>query len=73
MTRIREGFGVQVPLPEFFEKPTPAALAERIEASGPSQPAVDIADLIAQLDDLSPEEVERMLAERGVSLEDLGD
>jgi acyl carrier protein len=71
MTRIREGFGVQVQLPEFFELPTPAALAERIDASRPAARTEEIADLIEQVDDLSPEEVERMLAERGVSLEDL--
>ncbi|HEX2643405.1 MAG TPA: phosphopantetheine-binding protein, partial [Thermoanaerobaculia bacterium] len=72
LTRIREGFGVQVQLPEFFELPTPAALAERIGAGRPAAGTEDIADLIAQVDDLSPEEVERMLAERGVSLDDFG-
>ena len=51
-----------------FESPTPAGLVALIEAARPAEGPSDadkLAELLAQLDDLSPEEVERMLAERG--------
>ncbi|HYO14949.1 MAG TPA: amino acid adenylation domain-containing protein [Thermoanaerobaculia bacterium] len=64
--RVREGYGVEIALPELFENPTPAGLAALIERGRPAAGGPDeMADLLAQLEALSPEEVERMLAERG--------
>src|SRR6185295_4351353 len=70
-TRIHESFSVEIPLPDFFETPTTAALAERIEAGQKDREAEAdaLAKMIAELDTLSPEEVERMLAERGIGPE----
>ncbi|HKV13300.1 MAG TPA: phosphopantetheine-binding protein, partial [Thermoanaerobaculia bacterium] len=68
VTRVRERFGAEVSLPALFEAPTPAGLVALIEAARPAEGPSDadrLAELLAQLDDLSPEEVERMLAERG--------
>jgi amino acid adenylation domain-containing protein len=70
ITRVRDAFGVDLPLPALFELPTPAALAERIESLRPEgeTEGEKIARMLAKLESLSPEEVERMLAERGASL-----
>ena len=67
ITRIRDAWGVDLPLPALFELPTPAALAERIEQLRPEGETENekIARMLAKLESLSPEEVERMLAERG--------
>jgi acyl carrier protein len=67
VTRVRERFGVKVSLPELFELPTPAALAARIDALSLAQrDDADLAGLLARLESLSAEEVEAMLAERGL-------
>jgi acyl carrier protein len=68
ITRVRDAFGVDLPLPALFELPTPAALAERIDHLRPEgeTEGEKIARMLAKLESLSPEEVERMLAERGV-------
>jgi amino acid adenylation domain-containing protein len=72
MTRINDAFAVEIPLRQLFEQPTIAGLAGIIEQSADSTlPADDLeemVDLIDLLDDLSEEEVERMLAQRNLSL-----
>jgi hypothetical protein len=71
ISRVRETWGVDVTLPALFEDPTPAALARRIEAArsageaGGESEADRLARVFQQLQDLSAEDVERMLAERG--------
>jgi amino acid adenylation domain-containing protein len=69
--RVRDTFGVDLPFPILFELSTPAALAERIDQLRPEgEPESEkIARMLAKLDSLSPEEVERMLAERGAGSE----
>jgi len=68
VTRVRERFGARVTLPEFFELPTPAALAARIDAlpAAGRDEAAELASILERLESLSPEEVESMLAERGI-------
>ncbi len=68
ITRVREQLGAKVSLPEFFELPTPAALAARIDALRPTgrDEAAELAGILERLESLSPEEVEAMLAERGI-------
>ncbi|HEV7517077.1 MAG TPA: phosphopantetheine-binding protein, partial [Thermoanaerobaculia bacterium] len=67
ITRVRDAWGIDLPLPALFELPTPAALAARIESLRPEgeTEGEKIARMLARLESLSPEEVERMLAERG--------
>ncbi|HZF13330.1 MAG TPA: amino acid adenylation domain-containing protein [Thermoanaerobaculia bacterium] len=71
ITRVRESFGVDLALPALFELPTPAALAERIDQLRPEgeTETEKVARMLETLESLSPEEVERMLAERGVGPE----
>ncbi len=68
VTRVRERLGARVTLPEFFEIPTAAALASRIDAQRDAAATAepDVASLVAQLASLSAEEVEAMLAARGL-------
>ncbi len=50
MARVREAFQVELPMRRFFDEPTVAGLANAVEA-----------ELIAEIDSLSDEEVLRLL------------
>ncbi len=71
LARVRQRFGVDMPLAGFFELPTPAGLAGRIEAARPAAEAelesARLESMLARLEGLTPAEVERMLTERGAS------
>ncbi|HEY0510562.1 MAG TPA: amino acid adenylation domain-containing protein [Thermoanaerobaculia bacterium] len=43
VSRIRDAFGVEIPVAALFEAPTPAALARRLETTGESTPPPPIA------------------------------
>jgi acyl carrier protein len=52
IARIRDNFGVKLPLRSVFESPTPALLAEQIERL-----------IVARLGEMSEDEVQRALAQ----------
>jgi amino acid adenylation domain-containing protein len=68
-SRIASKFGVELPLDVIFEKPTICGLAAAIAGAGNRPPAPALkpsvsthaAELLARLDELSDEEVERLL------------
>jgi acyl carrier protein len=65
MARVREVFGVNLPLRTFFEAITLEAQAAAIDRERPQGEADEekLSRLLAQLQDASAEEVEKMLAE----------
>jgi amino acid adenylation domain-containing protein len=65
MARVREVFGLELPLRTFFETLTLEAQAAAIDRNRPQGDSeeVKLAKLVEQLQDASAEEVERMLAE----------
>jgi acyl carrier protein len=76
LTRIKAAFATDLPLRSIFECPTVSDLSREVEKAGgiihePSAlPTGDEAELLAKLQELSPEELERLLeseAESGTS------
>jgi len=65
MSRVREVFGLDLPLRTFFDAITLEAQAAAIDRERPKGDSDEekLARLLGQLQDASPEEVERMLAE----------
>jgi amino acid adenylation domain-containing protein len=61
ISRVCTRFQVQVPLRVLFETPTVAGLARVIEQAGPEN-AGDVAELLSELENLTDEEAERLLA-----------
>jgi amino acid adenylation domain-containing protein len=63
ISRIRNVFRVQMPLHSFLETPTVAGLAEKISQCPPAESEEEeMARLLQELDGLSEEEAERLLA-----------
>jgi acyl carrier protein len=64
VSRLRNSFQVELPLRQLFEMPTVAGVAELIMQSQLEQAdSDDISDLLSELDGLSDDEVQRMLAD----------
>jgi len=63
ISRIRNGFRVQMPLQSFLETPTVAGLAEKISQCPPAETEeAEMARLLQELEGVSDEEAERILA-----------
>jgi len=66
VNRLRQTFQVPLKLEALFDAPTVAELARLVEANEPRAGVVrEIARLARSLDDLSDEDVERMLELKG--------
>jgi len=67
VTRLRTAFGVELPMSTLFDNPTIAQLGAEIEAlmgeEAEAEEALEgVEDLLAEIEDLSPEEAELLLA-----------
>jgi amino acid adenylation domain-containing protein len=64
ISRIRNGFQVQIPLHSFLETPTVAQLAEKVRHAQPAESEdAEMARLLQEIDGLSEEDAERLLAQ----------
>jgi len=61
VSRMRQVFQAEIPLRSLFETPTVAALGEKIDAAGSDETA----RLLAELDQLTDDEAERLLRAHG--------
>jgi SAM-dependent methyltransferase/acyl carrier protein len=67
MSRIRHAVGIDLPLRTIFEAPTVTALAAAITNQPPDGSAAAAERLLGDLDEISDEEAERLLAAEGQS------
>jgi amino acid adenylation domain-containing protein len=71
ISRIRNGFQVQMPLHSFLESPTIAQLAEKVRHAQPAESEdAEMARLLQEIEGLSEEDAERLLAQH---MEDTGE
>jgi acyl carrier protein len=65
ISRVRSAFHVQLPLRSLFDAPTVAGLAAEIARTPQSSEDEELAKLLSELEGLSDEEAERLLASEG--------
>jgi amino acid adenylation domain-containing protein len=64
ISRVRQGFGIDLPLRTLFERPTIAGLAVAVtEAQLAAEDGDEVARLLAELSSLAPDEVQKALDE----------
>lgn len=63
MSRLREAFHIEIPLRALFENPTVVELAVQIQAQVKKLAPQKVGDLLVELELLSDEEAERLLAQ----------
>lgn len=63
MSRLREAFHIEIPLRALFENPTVAELAMQIQAQVKKFAPQKVGDLLVELESLSDEEAELLLAQ----------
>ena len=70
VTRIRSTFNVEFSLQDFFEAPTVAELALNILRITAQVDLGELESMMAQLDELDDEEVQKLLASESTSADD---
>ncbi|NJR16416.1 MAG: SDR family NAD(P)-dependent oxidoreductase [Calothrix sp. CSU_2_0] len=64
VSQLRQEFQVELPMRQFlFESPTIAGIAKIVAENQTPENSEELADLLAQVEQMSPEEVEKLLAE----------
>ncbi|MGZ3458973.1 MAG: non-ribosomal peptide synthetase, partial [Archangium sp.] len=70
ITLVRQRFQVELPLQDFFEAPTVAGLALNILKLTAQVDLTELESMMAQLDQLDDEEVQKLLASESLSADD---